>query len=223
MAALRSAMRADAATRARLLGVTGATLAEATAANRAVATAPTLPAMARFTGVLYDAIDPATLSATARRRLDDSVLTFSAIFGVVAPTDPIPDHRLKMSVALGPLGRLSTWWRPRIDEALVDRLGSVGRVWNLLPKEHDAAWTPGRSPVEVIEVRFLDRRPDGSLQAVSHWNKLLKGALVRHLVEHPGTTPESLGRWEHPLGYRLDPDATVDGRAGRSLSLVREP
>ena len=72
-------------------------------------------------------------------------------------------------------------------------------------------------------MRFLDRRPDGSLQAVSHWNKLLKGALVRHLVETPTATPESLASWDHPLGYRLEPAATVPGRAGRSLSFVREP
>ena len=56
--------------RAKLLGVKGAALAAATRANLAVRTAPTLPAIERYTGVLYDALDAGSLSVAERRRLD---------------------------------------------------------------------------------------------------------------------------------------------------------
>lgn len=226
-AALRSAMRANQASRAKLLGVKGAALAAATDADRTVATSATMPAIERYTGVLYGALDAASLSAAARRRLDDSVLVVSGLWGLVAPGDPIPDYKLKMGASLGALGKLSTWWRPAIDDALAARFDArPGAVWNLLPNEHDAAWSGSAANTlhasrTVYTVRFLERAADGRLAAVAHWNKFLKGALVRFLVEHPGAGEDELAAWEHPSGYRLDPDRSItDDRGRRVLSFV---
>lgn len=218
MAALRSAMRADAATRAKLLGVKGDALAAATVANRNIANSPTMPAAERFTGVLYDALDLGSLSAAARRRADRCVLIPSGVFGLVAPSDPIPDHKLKMSVTLGSLGRLSTWWRDRVSEALCGR--AEGRpVWNLLPNEHATA--VDLAGVEQFSVTFLEPNRRGELVAVSHWNKLLKGALVRLLLEHPSTVPEDLRGWDHPQGFLYDPTRTTTVEGVTRLRLVR--
>ena len=57
--------------------------------------------------VLYDAIDPRSMSAMHRRRLDASVVIVSGLWGLVTPRDPIPDYKLKMGVRLGRLGRLA--------------------------------------------------------------------------------------------------------------------
>lgn len=88
--ALATAMRRSEAERGRLLGVKGEALAGATAANRNVREAPTMPAIERYTGVLYDAIDPRSMSAMHRRRLDASVVIVSGLWGLVTPRDPIP-------------------------------------------------------------------------------------------------------------------------------------
>ncbi len=56
---------------------------------------------------------------------------------------------------------------------------------------------------------------------MSHWNKLLKGALVRLLLEHPSTSPEDLQDWDHPEGFRLDPSRTLLVGDVTVLSLVR--
>lgn len=219
MDAVARAMRGSQASRAALLGVKGEALVRATDANRTLGTSPTLPAIERFTGVLYDALDAPSLPAAARRRLGGSVLVVSGIFGLVAPTDPLPDHRLKMSASLPRLGRLSTWWRPAVSEELARR--SRGRtVWDLLPNEHAAAWAPDPD-LPRATVTFLEQRPDGRLVAVSHWNKFLKGALVRHLLEHPATTPDDLAAWDHPSGYRLDPSLTTRTGGLVRLSMVQ--
>src|SRR5690606_26057054 len=143
-----------------------------------------LPAIERYTGVLYDALDYTTLPAKVRRRVDEQVVVISALWGALAPRDPIPDSKLKMGASLPGLGRLSTWWRPRLGPLLDER--ARGRtVWNLLPNEHAAAWRPAGTAAAMIGVRFLDeveRDGDRVLVTVSHWNKLLKGALVRHVV-----------------------------------------
>lgn len=166
--------------------------------------APTLPARQRYTGVLYRELDPASLPAAARRRLDAQVLIVSGLWGLVAPEDPIPDYRLKMSARLDPLGRLSTWWRPAITTALAPRVAGA-TVWDLLPNEHVAAvdWSQ-LEPAERITARFID----ASGRTVSHWNKLLKGSLVRWLLLHPGAGVDDLVGLDHPQGYRYDPAST---------------
>ncbi len=57
-----------------------------------------------------------------------------------------------------------------------------------------------------------DGRTD--LVAVSHWNKLLKGALVRHVLAHQLTEVEGLADFDHPLGYRYAPDLTEEADDG---------
>jgi cytoplasmic iron level regulating protein YaaA (DUF328/UPF0246 family) len=163
-------------------------------------TEPTMPAIERYTGVLYKELDAGSLRGQARRRLHANVLTVSGLWGAVAPSDPIPAYRLKMSTNVAPLGKLSTWWRPRLTAALVPRVqGAV--VWDLLPKEHAAAvdWS-ALAPSRRVSATFLDANG----RTVSHWNKLLKGSIVRWLAETGATDPRALGDFEHPQGYRLD-------------------
>lgn len=173
-------------------------------AARAAGAAPppegVCPAMERYTGVLYRELAWATLPVAARRRGTAQLRTVSGLWGVVAPVDPIPFYKLKMSASLPDLGRLATWWKPRLTPVVADLVeGTV--VWDLLPLEHRAAldWRLTR-PSRRVTVRFLDG--DGRL--VSHWNKLLKGALVRWLLTEQPAGPEALVHFEHPLGYRFD-------------------
>jgi cytoplasmic iron level regulating protein YaaA (DUF328/UPF0246 family) len=181
-----------------------------------------MPAIERFSGVLYDALDAPTLSARARRRLDDRVVILSGLFGALGPADPIPDHKLKMSASLPGVGKLSTFWRPHVDAAL-DASLTGATVWDLLPNEHAAAWSGGRAAARRIVVRFLDdvtRDGQRRLVTVSHWNKLLKGALVRHLVTTGADDAAALANFSHPQGYEYRPElTTVDGTV-ETVSMV---
>jgi uncharacterized protein len=215
--ALTGAMRGGEPARAKLLGVTGSTLTAATTDDRRVTRSPTLPAIERYTGVLYDALDHRSLPAAQRKRLDASVVIVSGLWGAVMPADPVPAYRLKMSAAPPKLGKLSSFWRDPLTEALTG-LARGRTIWNLLPKEHDAAWAPDR---EQFVVRFLDRHADGSLVAVSHDNKSLKGAFVRFLLAHPGTQPADLAGWKHPAGYRYSARASTRDDATTVVSMVR--
>lgn len=166
--------------------------------------APTMAAIERYTGVLYRELDAATLPAVARRRLERTVLIASGRWGLVAPADPIPHYKLKMSASVAPLGKLSTWWRPEVSAALAP-LAEKRLVWDLLPIEHAAAvdWRE-LAPRERVTVRFVDARG----ATVSHWNKLLKGSLVRWLATTGASTVDALEAFEHPQGYAWDPAAT---------------
>ncbi|WP_344730878.1 peroxide stress protein YaaA, partial [Microbacterium oryzae] len=57
--------------------------------NAALLGAPTMPAVDRYTGVLFDALDAATLSAGAREWLSRHALIHTAPFGPVGAGDAI--------------------------------------------------------------------------------------------------------------------------------------
>ena len=64
------------------------------------------------------------------------------------------------------------------------------------------------APQRRVTFRFLDREG----RTVSHWNKLLKGSLVRWLLTEQPAGPEALPAFDHPLGYRFDAAASaLDG------------
>lgn len=230
-AALGAAMKGKEAGRSKLLGVKGVALASATRANLDVLASPTMPAIERYTGVLFDALDVASLSSRDRKRLNKQVLIFSGLWGVVRPDDMIPDYKLKMGATLPPVGKLSTWWREPITTALAATVGNAV-VWNLLPKEHDNAWTPFETkhtavsqPTAVFSVKFLDEgdpvKGERSFTTVNHWNKLLKGALVRFILETGADDPKALTKFKHPEGYRYDRTLTETFPTGTVVSMVR--
>jgi cytoplasmic iron level regulating protein YaaA (DUF328/UPF0246 family) len=218
--ALVDAMCCPIEARTKLLGVGAARAGEATAANLSIDTAPTMPAIGRYTGVLYDALDAGSLPAHLRKRLDEQVVVFSGLWGAVRPSDPIPDYKLKMGAPLPGLGRPARFWRPHLTAALTK--AAAATVWDLLPNEHAAAWDPTIAG-HRIRVRFLDdveRSGKRALVTVSHWNKLLKGALVRHLLEHRLDDPDGLVDFAHPEGYAYRPDLTTTSGNTTDIALV---
>ena len=59
-------------------------------ANLELLTAPTMPAIARYTGVLYDALAYDTMSEGAKLRAKEQVFIQSALFGLLPATEGIP-------------------------------------------------------------------------------------------------------------------------------------
>jgi hypothetical protein len=175
----------------RLLGIGGPGLERARAANRALIGAPCLPAARRFTGVVWDHLDLASMTAGERRRAAGAIVVVSAVAGLVGPADPLPDHRLKFSVALPPLGGLSRFWREPLSAALDGHL--AGRlVIDLLPQEHAAAWTPDPGRYDHRRVALVDERG----RAGGHDAKAAKGLLARALLLADDPV-EVLGGWRH--------------------------
>ena len=224
IAALVEAMNGSPEARFKLLGVKAPKANVATAINLIVATAPTMSAIDRYTGVLYNALDYPSLPTKVRRSVDRQVVIFSGLWGVVRPTDPIPNYKLKMGASLPGLGKPARFWKPLISDAIADAIAAsrTDTVWDLLPNEHAAAWDPSVAG-RRIRVRFLDdvmKNGKRTLVTVSHWNKLLKGALVRHVVEHGLDDPAGLIDFDHAEGYRDDPSLTTTTGTTTDIALV---
>ena len=210
--ALKTAMEAPVGERSKLLGVGETKTDEATKANLSVDTGKTSPAIERYTGVLYDALEYGSLSSKLKKRVDSQVVIFSGLWGILRPGDHVPDYKLKMGAKLPVLGKPSTFWKPFISSSLAKAASGV--VWDLLPNEHSAAWDPSISG-RRIRVSFLDdvmKDKKRTLVTVSHWNKLLKGSLVRFIAESQIDDPSGLKGFKHPEGYVYKPNlSTEDG------------
>jgi cytoplasmic iron level regulating protein YaaA (DUF328/UPF0246 family) len=137
--------------------------------------APTLPALELYTGIVYDNLSYATLPARAKRRADESLAVASALFGLLRPTDRVPSYRLSGSTTVPGLGGLGPVWRPVLEPVLA----GAGFVVDLRSGAYaKLARVPG-----AVEVRVL-RDVDGRRTVVSHDNKWTKGQLARELCLH---------------------------------------
>lgn len=145
--------------------------------NATLLTSPTLPAMERYTGVLYDALDVGSLRAAERARARARLAVGSALFGVVRADDLIPAYRLSASSKLPGSPTLASRWRPVLepvlaqwaaDDLVVDlRSGSYAGLGKV----------PG-----AVRVDVLAEHPDGRRTVVTHFNKAHKGRLARVLA-----------------------------------------
>jgi hypothetical protein len=179
------------------------------ACNAALWTSPTLPAVERYTGVLYDALDVRSMSRAHRARADRRLAVCSALFGLVRAVDPIPAYRLSAGSKLPGLPTLRAMWRPSltpvlgaVDDLVIDlRSGSYAAL----------APVPGAVSVEVVS-----ERPDGSRSVVSHFNKAHKGRLA-HLLATSTAEPDDAVRLR---GLLRRAGLHVEHRGGSVLTLV---
>jgi hypothetical protein len=214
--ALRSLCAAeDDAVAARVLGL-GPTQVDQVGLDARVLESPAARADHVYTGVLYEALDVASLSTAARRRATSWLAITSGLFGLVRPSDRIPAYRLSGDVSLPGLGPVSTYWSTRLDPAVREAAGR-GLVVDLRSSTYASFWRPGPDLVaQTVALRVL-HEVDGRRTVVSHFNKATKGRIVRALLEDPGpapgvpSTPSGFADHLRSLGWKVE-----DGRPGRT-------
>ncbi|WP_199430263.1 peroxide stress protein YaaA [Qaidamihabitans albus] len=145
------------------------------ARNARLWSAPTTPAVRRYTGVLYDALDIAGFGRAELARAEQRLAVASALFGLVRAADPIPAYRLSGGNTLPAAGSLRALWRPVLEPALA---GTGGLVVDLRSGPYAAlARVPGAVTVRVVTDDGTGRR-----RTVSHHNKAHKGTLAATLA-----------------------------------------
>ncbi|MEU8886257.1 peroxide stress protein YaaA [Streptomyces sp. NPDC048442] len=192
------------------------------AKNAELMNAGTRPAGEIYTGVLYDALDLASLDAAARKRARQWLLVFSGLWGAVGVGDRIPSYRCSMGVKLPGLGALGAYWRPVMAQVLPEAAGD-GLVLDLRSSAYAAAWKPkgevaGRTAtVRVLHAQIVDGVEKRSV--VSHFNKATKGRIVRDLLTAGAApaNPAELVVALRDLGHVVE--ATEPAKAGRPWSL----
>lgn len=199
------ALSSDEEHAARVLKL-GATQRAEVAVNAALRTGPTMAAIDRYTGVLFDALDAASLDPAARRWLGRTAMIHSAPLGPVGALDSIPAYRLGAGVSLPGLPSLKALWADAVTSAIEER---QARFVLDLRSEAYVALGPVPASVATVYVRVVAEAPDGAARALNHFNKHAKGALVRQLAQSRSRigSVKSLHRWALEAGLRVETGA----------------
>jgi cytoplasmic iron level regulating protein YaaA (DUF328/UPF0246 family) len=177
--ALRALVKLANGNRKRAVAHLGLSAGQAAEVDRdaALPTAPAAPAGEVYTGVLFQHLDLATLTAAQLARAREQVLVASALWGVVALDDRIPAYRLSIGARLPALTRsgLAAWWRPALAKALPDERGQL--VVDLRSGGYAAAWRPKRATLVEVKASTAAGKP------ISHMAKAVRGTVARGLLK----------------------------------------
>lgn len=183
--------------------------------NTQVFSSPTMPAIFRYTGVLYDALQAETLSNEAKNK----IAIGSALFGVVKANDMIPFYRLSGGSKLPHKGqdpKEAPTLKSRYDKEVTKALENEN---TLIVDLRSGAYQQLGKVKDAITVRVESVQPDGSRKVVSHFNKHYKGVLARELAsaDVEPTSKQELIDLARELGFTIEEQS---GSKARELILV---
>ena len=143
-----------------------------------------VPAIERYTGVVYNHIEWNTLSKKSKNYMQKHILIFSGLFGLLMPETLIPDYKLKMNVL-----SLKSLWGPIISNYLKDE----DIIFDLLPQVHRKAYKPNKN---TIQIDFLVQSK-GKTSAAGHFGKAVKGQFIRFLAQNQITKINDFKAFEY--------------------------
>jgi cytoplasmic iron level regulating protein YaaA (DUF328/UPF0246 family) len=135
--------------------------------------APTQKAVTLYSGVGYEYLDYGSLDESAQSYVDNRVLIYSNLFGVVHADDPIPNYKLKQSYPLDGL-KIEKYYHDNmssyLDEVLKDE-----EILDLRAGVYEKFYTI-KTP--YIYLKFYKEG-----KVVSHWAKAYRGLVLRAVAQ----------------------------------------
>ena len=162
-----------------------------------------MPALQRYTGVLYGALGFETLSASAIERANQQLFIQSALFGLLPAMEQIPDYRFSAGSKLPGVSLKKLWgsahqavW-PRLIGPILDMRSESYLALNPVPEGRESYY------VEVVD--------ETSGKALNHFNKKAKGAFARSILENGADSVSDLRTVASKagLGFQLAGDKVV--------------
>ncbi|GGF25565.1 peroxide stress protein YaaA [Subtercola lobariae] len=175
--------------------------------NRRLTLSPTMPALDRYTGVLFDAIDAPSLTPAARQFAGQHLIVQSALFGPIGALDHVPAYRLSHDSRV-PGFALKKHWAPGGSRALADEPGLLLDFRS----EGYVALSPVDARPNSYFLRVNAVGPDGEVRALNHFNKTAKGRLTRALLEAglDFDTVDDAVDWARGAGFALGRTAPAE-------------
>tara|TARA_Y100000590_G_scaffold418822_1_gene519991 strand:+ start:105 stop:797 length:693 start_codon:yes stop_codon:yes gene_type:complete len=148
------------------------------------------PAIHRYTGVVYKHLDWDSFNSAEQKFMNDHFYIFSGLFGLVTPSTPIPDYKLKMNVL-----SLDYHWR----ETISNTLDTEDVIIDLLPQVHRKAYVPSNNMVRIDF--FVIKK--GKKSSAGHFGKAVKGQLINYIVKNQITSIDDFGDFNYD-GFKWD-------------------
>lgn len=156
-----------------------------------------------YVGDVFKGFQARSIDAVSADFAQKHLLVPSGMYGLVRPYDMISPYRLEMKtkVAIGGAKDLYAFWGSTLGE-YVDK-HAKGSVLFLSSAEYIRAIQPFlRSETRVVVPAFIDRKPDGTESQVAIYNKMMRGAMARWIVDSKIDSLEEITRFAaHQYSY----------------------
>jgi cytoplasmic iron level regulating protein YaaA (DUF328/UPF0246 family) len=168
-------------------------------ANNDFQDADLMPAIDRYTGVLYSATGVANWTSVQRDWAANHVYIHSALFGIISSSDQIPVYRLSYDTKVAGHS-LKEYWGAQVDDALREMAAGDWILDCRSAGYRELAPIPAEIPSAYLEVVSANGG-----KALNHFNKIHKGELVAAFVaDSPDLAdPEDLVNWAESVGIDL--------------------
>ena len=145
-------------------------------------------AILRYSGVAFEYLDYQTLPEDAKEYLNENLIIFSNLFGILKPTDLIPFYTLKQGAKPG--FDIYKFYAPHIQKVLDEY---DDEYIDLRAKFYEKMFKPKNS----ISFKFIKNN-----KVVSHFAKAYRGTLTRHIALHKPKNFEEVLKIDFP-GIRI--------------------
>lgn len=169
-------------------------------------------ALAAFTGVVFKALDYASLSPEEQLRADGCVDIISSLYGWLRGDDIVKPYRLDFTPRIAPTGAtMANYWKPIVTPLLMESMENDGEteILDLLPADGAKCLDMRRlrRTFRVVKVDFRSVADGGTLKTPhSTLLKTLRGQLLREIIRQDIRSIDSLMSFESDKMY-VDPDS----------------
>lgn len=167
--------------------------------NLELLSSATMPAVYRYTGVVYDALSAdktLDLVANSKRRL----YIQSALFGLIDAATAIPYYRLSAGSKL-PGFSLKKHWQSHVQEQFAEM--PAGPILDMRSQAYrELATIPDSRESYFVEVYV--ESTNGTKKPLNHFNKKAKGVLTRVILENNIESVSQLAQFAKPAGIRVN-------------------
>lgn len=150
---------------------------EASLLNHQLPNSPTLPAIERYDGVMYDHIWYFTMDEASKAFFDQHFLIFSGVYGLLKPQDRIANYKLPIETK----GLLHFWGEKIIDKIIELR---PEKIYNLLPLSYEKMLCLKKREKSLNLAGIELIKPDFSTfngEKLTHNTKILRGMRIRQV------------------------------------------
>lgn len=158
---------------------TGARFYEAQQLHENIENSPVMPAIFRYNGVMFSAIDYENMNNTGQRFFDEHFRIISAMYGIVKPKNLIANYKLPASSK-----GIYAFWGDKIFEQLCNE--NPDYIVSFLPNDYEKFFRFAKNSEKIASSQiFLVNFYHENGKKISHGVKKIKGIFIKNLCENP--------------------------------------
>lgn len=165
----------------------------------------TLPAIERYSGVMFNAINYQTLDQKQKKNANEAILFIDGLFGLLKSGDLIPNYKLSISAKFSNI-KIDNYWKNILKKTLETEFQDKV-ILDILPQAHRKATDIQNNNIYLIN--FFEIK-NGKAKNAGHISKKLKGEFIRYILSFDEINLEILYNFSHSQGYKYSEELSSE-------------